>query len=257
MAHRRSLRAQALPHRGICIWRTGKQAPGCRQLSSSSVIRTLLCSAPDGDQHCNDHDGSGGIRNSAYDVDDAGDTSNAEIGHVAYLPSRTSIAITRRVRSCRIGLSRAKRESGEGTLAGSPTDPRLEQCRCNAKPDLRYRASAPTIAFCQPVAGIATNERDLAHGSGEAACNSEPRGHGLVPEHRRLDPHDRVTFNSALLSARFKPDPSRVRLLNIRRESGLRSAASSRNTAQTALWGTTKRHSQMVKSRRFRRIIGL
>src|SRR3989442_2892626 len=34
MAHRRSLRAQALPHRGICIWRTSKQAPGCRQLSS-------------------------------------------------------------------------------------------------------------------------------------------------------------------------------------------------------------------------------
>jgi hypothetical protein len=38
------------------------------------------------------------------------------------------------------------------------------------------------------------------------------RGHGSVSEHRRLDPHDRVTFNSALLSARFKPDPSRVRL---------------------------------------------
>src|ERR1017187_2617573 len=34
MAHRRSLRAQALPNRAICIWRTSKQAPGCRQLSS-------------------------------------------------------------------------------------------------------------------------------------------------------------------------------------------------------------------------------
>ena len=124
---------------------------------------TLLCSAPDGDQHCNDHDGSGGIRNSGYDVDDAGDTSNTEIGHVAYLPSRTSIAITRRVRSCRIGLSRAKRESGEGTLAGSQTDPRFSS-RCNAKPDLRYRARAATIALCQPAAGIAPNERDLAHG---------------------------------------------------------------------------------------------
>jgi hypothetical protein len=47
---------------------------------------------------------------------------------------------------------------------GSPTDPQLEQCRCNAKPDLRYRARAATIAFCQPAAGIATNESDLAHG---------------------------------------------------------------------------------------------
>ena len=90
-------------------------------------FRAILCSAPDGDQHCNDHDTSGGMRNSGYDVDDAGDASNTEIGHVAYLPSRTSIAITRGVRSCRIGLSRAKRESGEGTLAGSQTDPRLEQ----------------------------------------------------------------------------------------------------------------------------------
>ena len=102
MAHRRSLRAQAFPHRGICIWRTSKQALGCRQLSSSSVIRALLCSAPDSDQHCNDHDSSGGMGKSGYDVDDAGHASNTEIGHVAYLPSRTSIAITPRVRSCRI-----------------------------------------------------------------------------------------------------------------------------------------------------------
>src|SRR5439155_1995556 len=29
-----SLRAQALPHRGICIWRTSKQAPGCRDIKS-------------------------------------------------------------------------------------------------------------------------------------------------------------------------------------------------------------------------------
>jgi hypothetical protein len=91
------------------------------------VVRGLLCSAPDGDQHCDDHDGSGGMRKSGYDVDDAGDASNTEIGHVAYLPSRTSVAITPRVRSCRIGLSRAKRESGEGTLAGSQTGYRLEQ----------------------------------------------------------------------------------------------------------------------------------
>src|SRR6266566_9106941 len=34
MAHRWSLRAQALPHRGICIWRTSKQAPGCRDIKS-------------------------------------------------------------------------------------------------------------------------------------------------------------------------------------------------------------------------------
>jgi hypothetical protein len=108
-------------------FRLGKQAPGCRELSSSSVVRGLLCSAPDGDQHCDDHDGSGGMRKSGYEVDDAGDTSNTEIGHVAYLPSRTSVAITPRVRSCRIGLSRAKRESGEGILAGSQKDPRLEQ----------------------------------------------------------------------------------------------------------------------------------
>ena len=43
------------------------------------------------------------------------------------------------------------------------------------------------------------------------------RGHGFVSEHRRLDPHDRVTFNSALLSARFEPDPSRVRLFYARK----------------------------------------
>src|ERR1700730_12632601 len=42
------------------------------------------------------------------------------------------------------------------------------------------------------------------------------RGHGLAPEHRRSDPHDRVTFNSALLSARFEPDPSRVRHFHAR-----------------------------------------
>src|ERR1700680_2662403 len=61
-----------------------------------------FCSAPDGDQHCNEHDSSGGMRNSGYDVDDAGDASNTEIGHVAYLPYRTSIAITPRARSCQI-----------------------------------------------------------------------------------------------------------------------------------------------------------
>ena len=43
------------------------------------------------------------------------------------------------------------------------------------------------------------------------------RGHGLVSEHRRLDPHDRVTFNSSLLSARFEPDPLRVRLFYARK----------------------------------------
>src|SRR6202049_3707701 len=78
MAHRRSLRAQALPHRGICIWRTSKQAPGCRQLGSSSVICAPLCSAPDGDQHCNDHDSSGGMRKSGYELAAAGDASNTE-----------------------------------------------------------------------------------------------------------------------------------------------------------------------------------
>jgi hypothetical protein len=31
MAHRRSLHAQALRHRGICMGRTSKQAPGCRE----------------------------------------------------------------------------------------------------------------------------------------------------------------------------------------------------------------------------------
>jgi hypothetical protein len=148
--------------RGICICVQANKHPVAHR--GSTVIRTLLCSAPNDDQHCYHHDGSGGMRESRHDVDDAGDASNTEIGHVAYLPSRTSIAITPCVRSCQIGLSRAKRESGEGTLAGSQTDPRLEQCRCNAKPDLRYRARAATIAFCQPAAGIATNESDLAHG---------------------------------------------------------------------------------------------
>jgi hypothetical protein len=53
----------------------------------------LLCSVRDGDQHCSDRDSSGDMRKSGYDVDHAGDASNAEIGHVAYLSSRTSIAI--------------------------------------------------------------------------------------------------------------------------------------------------------------------
>ena len=141
--------------------RTSKQAPGCRQLSNSGVIRALLCSAPDGDQHGYDHDGSGGMRKSGQDVDDAGDASNTEIGHVPTCLLEPDIAITRCVRSCRIGLSRAKRESG-GTLAGSQTDPRLEQCRCNAKPDLRYRARAATIALCQPAAGIAPKREGLS-----------------------------------------------------------------------------------------------
>src|SRR3984893_16768066 len=105
------------------------------------------------------------MRNSGHDADDAGDASSSEIGHVAYLPSRT---MYRYNTACAIlpnpGLARAKRESGEGTLAGSPTDPRLEQCMCNATPDLRYRARVATIAFCQPAAGTATNESDLAHG---------------------------------------------------------------------------------------------
>jgi len=82
MAHRRSLRAQALPHRGICIWRTSKQAPGCREVSTPSVILAFPYSAPDRDQHCEDHDGSGGMRKSGYHVDDAGNASNTEIGHV-------------------------------------------------------------------------------------------------------------------------------------------------------------------------------
>jgi hypothetical protein len=45
----------------------------------------------------NDRDGSGGMRKSGYDVHDAGDASNTEIGHVAYLSSRTAIAITHHV----------------------------------------------------------------------------------------------------------------------------------------------------------------
>ncbi len=67
-----------------------------------SSALSFIYSAPDGNQHGNDHDGSGGMRESRHDVDDAGDASNTEIGHAAYLPSRTSIAITPCVRSCRI-----------------------------------------------------------------------------------------------------------------------------------------------------------
>jgi hypothetical protein len=75
------------------------------------------------------------MRNSGYDVDDAGDASNTEIGHVAYLPSQTSIAITPCVRSCRIrGLPRGKRESGERILAGSQKGYRLNSSNCDAKP---------------------------------------------------------------------------------------------------------------------------
>jgi hypothetical protein len=42
----------------------------------------LLGSPPDGDQHCHDHDSSGGMRKSGCDVDDAGDASEAEIRHL-------------------------------------------------------------------------------------------------------------------------------------------------------------------------------
>jgi hypothetical protein len=42
----------------------------------------LLGSPPDGDQHCNDHDSSGGMRKSGCDMDDAGDASEAEIRHL-------------------------------------------------------------------------------------------------------------------------------------------------------------------------------
>jgi hypothetical protein len=41
--------------------------------------RSPLSSVPDGNQYCND-DSSGGMRKSGYDVDDAGDASNTEIG---------------------------------------------------------------------------------------------------------------------------------------------------------------------------------
>jgi hypothetical protein len=63
-------------------------------VSSALSLFTARYLSPDGDQHCDDHDGSGGMRKSGYEVDDAGDASNTEIGHVAYLPSRTSVAIT-------------------------------------------------------------------------------------------------------------------------------------------------------------------
>jgi len=79
--HRGSLRAQAIPRRGICIWRKSKQAPGC-QVNTSSIIRAFLYSSPASDQHCNDHDSSGGMRKSGYHVDDSGDASNTEIGHL-------------------------------------------------------------------------------------------------------------------------------------------------------------------------------
>ena len=76
-------------------------------------------------------------------------TSNTEIGHLAYLPSRTSIVITSRVRSCRIrGLPRGKRESGERTLAGPKRAIGWNSSNCNAKPDLRCRARAAIIALC-------------------------------------------------------------------------------------------------------------
>ena len=68
------------------------------------------------------------MRNSGYDVDDAGDASNTEIGHAAYLPSRTSIAITPRARSCRIrGFLGEAGNLGERTLAGSQMGYRLER----------------------------------------------------------------------------------------------------------------------------------
>ena len=50
-----------------------------------SSVLSFVYSAPDGNQHGNDHDGSGGTRESRHDVDDAGDASNTEIGHVDLL----------------------------------------------------------------------------------------------------------------------------------------------------------------------------
>jgi hypothetical protein len=66
------------------------------------------------------------MRKSGYDVDDAGNASNTEIGHVAYLPSRTSIAMHTR---CAImpNPGASSGESGERTLAGSQTGYRLER----------------------------------------------------------------------------------------------------------------------------------
>jgi len=61
---------------------------------------------------------SGGVRKSGYHVDDAGNASNTEIG-TCYLPSRTSIAITRRVHLAESGLSRAKRNLAKGISRGS------------------------------------------------------------------------------------------------------------------------------------------
>jgi hypothetical protein len=128
-------------------------------------VLSFIYSAPDGNQHGNDHDGSGGMRESRHDVDDAGDASNTEIGHVAYLPSRTSIAITPCVRSCRIwGLLGEEGISGRDSRGGPKTGYRLSS-NCDAKPACVPVREPATMALCEPAAGIATNESDLADGN--------------------------------------------------------------------------------------------
>ena len=99
---------------------------------------------------------------------DAGDASDTEIWHVAYLRPRTSIAITPRARSCRIwGLPRGQRESG-GKLSRPQTGYRLEreQLQCQTRLALRAECrDSPRLLTCaNRAAGIPANEMELTHG---------------------------------------------------------------------------------------------
>ena len=104
---------------------------------------------------------TGGTRKSGYDVHAAGDACNTETRHVAYLPPRTSIAITPRVRLPNLG---GKRESGK--------DSRVVSNGLSARTVATAMPNQTCVTVREPrllpcvnlAAGIPANERELAHG---------------------------------------------------------------------------------------------
>jgi hypothetical protein len=105
------------------------------------------------------------MRKSGYDVDDAGDASNTEIGHVAYLPSRTNIAIRPRLHAESGGLPRGKLKLGKGTLAGAADGLSVRSVATAMPNQTSVAVREPRPQPCaNRAAGIAPNEKDLARG---------------------------------------------------------------------------------------------
>jgi hypothetical protein len=125
MAHRRSLHAQALPHRGICIGRTSKQAPGCRE-------------------RCVPYRDRGGCL-LAFSNQYRDHTRCADLAGIW-------------------GLPRGTQESGEGTLA-SQNGLSVRTAAIAMPNQTSVAAGEPRPLPCaNRPAGIAPNERDLADG---------------------------------------------------------------------------------------------